>query len=173
MNSLDIQRRLILDRYHQTFVMKNYTPAGWFECDVFECTAAGYFREYEIKISRGDFKNDAGKAKEKWNFNETAKKFETTKLDTKHQQLAAGSVAGPVQFWFVYPEGLVTLDEVPAWAGAIEMIASVKLPYGAERRKAPRLHDKKVDDAIMKHARASCYWRMTRMLLKEKPEPDA
>ena len=175
MTAADIQRRLILDRYRQTFVLKNYTPAGWFECDVFEVTAAGYFREYEIKISRGDFKNDAAKAKSKFNFEQVdgRGRFVETRLDSKHQQLAANSTAGPVQFWFVYPEGLVKLDEVPLWAGVIEMnMNHGKLPYGVERRPAPRRHGQKIPQTTMDHARSSCYWRMTRLFLHEPQEPD-
>jgi hypothetical protein len=175
MTATDIQRRLILDRYHQTFVMKNYTPVGWFECDVFEVTAAGYWREYEIKISRGDFKNDALKAKEKWDYDwkdgrPIGKLYE---LPSKHEQLAANSTAGPVQFWFVYPEKLLTLDLIPPWAGAIEMLdTGGKLPYGVERRPAPRRHGQKIPQTTLDHARSSCYWRMTRMFLKEPPELD-
>jgi len=57
----DIQRALILPRYRQSTVMPNYTPRGWWECDVFELTKAEMFVEYEIKLSRADFRADRNK----------------------------------------------------------------------------------------------------------------
>lgn len=45
----------------------NYTPDGWWECDVWAVTRAGYGIEYEIKLSVHDFRADKQKAKRRWN----------------------------------------------------------------------------------------------------------
>ena len=41
--------------------MPNYTPRDWWECDVFCVSKAGYFTEYEIKLTAQDFRADAQK----------------------------------------------------------------------------------------------------------------
>ena len=58
MTARDIQRRLLFDLYRTSTVIPNYTPRRWWECDVWEITKAGYFREYEIKVSRADLLGD-------------------------------------------------------------------------------------------------------------------
>jgi hypothetical protein len=59
MNAREIQQRLIVERYRRGICVPNYTPKDWWECDVFELTPAGYFREYEIKMTVADFRADA------------------------------------------------------------------------------------------------------------------
>ena len=38
MTARDIQARLLVDRYKRSLCIPNYTPARWWECDVFEVT---------------------------------------------------------------------------------------------------------------------------------------
>ncbi len=78
---------------------------GYNECDLFRITQSDYVFEYEIKISRADFFADFKK-----------KTFGTL----KHDDLKAG-VGGyvPNRFFFVVPEGLVKISEVPPYAGLI------------------------------------------------------
>lgn len=172
MTAKDIQRALCRDLFQQSFVLPNYTPSNWFECDVFEVTAAGFFREYEIKVSRNDFKNDAKKKKHvsPW----VDQKFIEFK-GTKHKLLEARDVRGPVQFWFVVPRGLVRREEVPNWAGLIEAVEEKWEDLGKEHRHvslvrdvkpAPRLHDAKLESRIRTHANGCCYWRMHRLIIK-------
>ncbi len=181
MTAKDIQRRLCADLFQTSFIMPSYTPSDWFECDVFELTGRGYFREYEIKVSRGDFKQDALKAKTWWRYHREGHKFvtESGKHPTKHQLLSERSPFGPVQFWFVVPRGMVTRDELPEWAGLIEAEretwrgqtpeeharARVNLFHDGQR-PAPRLHDQKLDSKVRVHANGTCYWRMHRLLAK-------
>lgn len=58
MNENQIIQRIMAERYRRSTVCPRYTPTRWWECDVFELTEAGFFREYEVKISRGDFAAD-------------------------------------------------------------------------------------------------------------------
>lgn len=145
--------------YRRHFVLPNYTPAGWYECDVFEITKAGYFREYEVKLTRADFKADAEKRHNGWR----------AALTTKHE--AMGDPRGPSQFWFVTPKGLVTLDDVPAWAGLIILIdRGTDRPWHnrfgpLQVKAAPKLHRQKVGDDVRAHARGVTYWRYLNTLL--------
>lgn len=171
----DAIRAIIRERWRQHFCLHNYTPQGWWECDIFELTKSGYFREYEVKLTRGDFLRDAKKATERWVPVDVPGKgriFDRQVGDTKHELLAAGSVKGPTRFWFVVPEGLVKLEEVPTWAGLIEVTdsgdeSSAYWRYRAGTvKEAPQLHKTKCDSQIGIHARGICYYRMHDLLLK-------
>ena len=47
----EIITHLLRKRYRRNFAIPNYSPDGWWECDVFELTPAGTFREYEVKVT--------------------------------------------------------------------------------------------------------------------------
>lgn len=162
-------------RYRRNFCLPNYTPNGWWECDVFEITAAGFFREYEIKLTLGDFKADARKAHHTYSYNGGRMTRGATR--TKHSQLAAHDVKGPTQFWYVAPKGLLSAFDaaslnpecvVPEWAGLIELECK---SYGwttVLTKRAPRLHLYKVSDGLNLHARTIPYWRMHQLLLDKR-----
>lgn len=77
---------------------------GLHECDVFRITQSDFIIEYEIKISRADFFNDFKKGSE----------------GKKHNNLSAGTGSHvPNRFFFVVPENLVSINEVPEYAGLI------------------------------------------------------
>lgn len=76
-----------------------------YEMDVFMLKSTGYIYEYEIKISRSDFKADFNKKR-------------CYKSDTKHVEISAGKRSCN-RFYFVVPEGLITIDECPKYAGLI------------------------------------------------------
>lgn len=161
MNARLIQRRLMMDFGKRSFVIPNYTPARWFESDIFEITKAGYFREYEVKMTRADFKADALKYSQKGN---------------KHWMLLNGSVDGPTEFYFVCPEGLIDRSEIPSWAGffVARPLTSGKAIYVQRLIKAPRLHRKKLDSEIERHAHGVCYWRYVDLWMrKANLQPDA
>ena len=165
MTAKDIQRRLLVERYRRSFVLSNYTPKDWWECDVFEITDAGYFREYEIKLSAGDFKADAKKEKRGWDYDHLTRKVTNPLIGGKHEMLANGDTRGPSAFSFVIPEGLIPIESIPAWAGLItaHWIPSHNAPWNVRLtivRNPPRLHDGKLSDKISEHARGVCYYRM-------------
>lgn len=171
MTCRDIQRRIIWDQYRRSFVLPNYTPRRWFECDVFEVTEAGYFREYEIKMTRADFRADAAKTKD------VNPRFEAGQIvrDTigKHNLLSLRDAAGPTRFWFVTPKDLVTPLEVPEWAGLIYARQTEPKPEWQTIhstiltliKSAPKLHGAKCDAKVIEHSRGICYWRMHGLLL--------
>lgn len=155
MSTWGITLSLMRPRLARNFVLPRFTPQGWWECDVFELTPSGYFREYEIKMSRGDFLADARKANDGV---------------TKHQRMRSND--GPTRFWYVVPWGLVDSMEVPLWAGLIYMRdrgEGHRAQYRwseSEQRPAPTLHRAKSNPETEQKARVACYWRLHERYLK-------
>lgn len=152
------------DRWRRTTLMPHYTPKDWWECDIFELTPSGYFREYEAKTTRSDFFADARKSRKIKRIN---------KMENKHELLAGRDPRGPVQFWFVTPVGLVQPEEVPEWAGLIEVKDTGRSDYSIywprhvphEVVVAPRLHNKKAYPRVKDQVLKNCYYRMHNMLV--------
>ena len=168
MTAYDIARAIMSNRWRRSFVLPCYTPRGWWECDVFELTAAGYFREYEIKLSVADFRADAGK---KWFGTYRYENGQRVEMPgrKKHDLLAEGSPKGPTRFWFVTPSGLLAPEQVPEWAGLMEAAhrtdrLGAQWISLAEVRPAPQLHREKPGDDRVRHARGVCYWRMHELM---------
>lgn len=151
-----IQRRLYWDFYGaSSIVMPNFTPPRWYECDFFRVTRAGFFYEYEIKLSRSDFLADRKKHDAKFSRNGWPPHRWS---EPKYLALGAGDTDGPVCFHYVVPESLTTkiISDLPEWAGLIEMRRSLRVV-----KKAPRLHSKKVSPSYIRYARhvsVSRYW---------------
>lgn len=80
---------------------------GHFEADILEITKSGYSYEYEVKVSRSDFKKDLLKRKQ------TLGGLNVL----KHLQLKIGNHVN--YFSYVVPEGLISIGEVPEFAGLI------------------------------------------------------
>lgn len=167
MNERDVQRWIWQDRWNTMALMvPNYTPDGWFECDMFAVTKAGYFYEYEIKLTKADLRADMKKRKS--GTYKTLRVAGEVRLNhvagrQKHTMLAEGDERGPSVFFYVVPVDLVGARAVPSWAGLI---------YVGERgglhgyhgllsvvRQAPRRHQTKVARKIVDHARGVCYHR--------------
>jgi len=160
MNAQAIQRAIIRERYARNTTLPNYTPRNWFECDVFEVTAAGYFVEYEVKLSKSDFRADADKAKRHYDQDWNAS------LERKHDLLAVSDARGPSRFYFVTPENLIAEQELPPWAGLIIAHQGSRNVYLHTRRPAPQLHRIKLEDERFQSAMTTCYWRFLRLYLK-------
>jgi hypothetical protein len=152
---------IMRDLKARSFCLPRYTPTKWWECDVFELTGSGYFREYEIKMSVADFKADAEKSHDygriPWGTPSDIRK--------KHDLLAAGDTRGPVEFSFVTPKGLLTPEMIPQWAGLIELVDRGEGHRPTHRWsavtivRAPRLHTTKANPKIHPNALGNCYYR--------------
>jgi len=144
LTSFAIQNRLFetLQRKGHEIICPNYTPAHWFESDVFSITSAGYSVEHEIKLTVQDFERDALKGD-----------------GSKHRRLAAGDPHGPKYFWFVVPEGMETKITVPEWAGLKMAVVYGRSIRTRIAKKAPALHSVKVDSKVLDHVRGIFYWR--------------
>jgi hypothetical protein len=159
MTEWDIQNAIFRDYHTAHFLIcPNYSPAGWHECDVFSVTKAGYMNEYEIKLTKADFKKDAGKMeREKFTWSGPV-----TNRSTKHQRLAIGDPQGPARFFFVLPVGIVDDVDVPEFAGIIRASAHPKSGriHLEKTREAKRLHEQKVSQLVADHVKGVFYWRL-------------
>jgi hypothetical protein len=157
--AVEILKRLIFKRSRRSFVMPNFTPCGWFECDLWEVTKPGYGVEYEVKVSRGDFFADA--SKQCW-----VRVDGKRQPRVKHYDLRDRLPHAPSRFYFVVPAGLVRLDEIPEWAGLIE-IDRTDRGHVSERlaKAAPKLHGKKVDPSVIERAKVNAYYRYIQVAL--------
>lgn len=145
-------------------IMQNYTPREWWECDVFQLTKAGYFNEFEIKVSLSDLRNDCKKEHKIWGVNFVDKsnpQFVVNRVRNKHVCLREKDLKGPSMYWYVTPVGLVTPDEIPDWAGLMEV--GYRFPGGpiihTVVKSAPRLHREKFSDNRMNAVNQSAYGR--------------
>ena len=131
-------------------------------------TRSGYIYEFEIKISRADFKNDFKHKKDKHIILEGPEKYPDKYLPKYYERLEESRKSGgraeeyfhkwadenslylvsahkrPNYFYYATPPDLIKEDEVPKYAGLVYVnqwggISIVK--------KAPCLHKEKIDDA--------------------------
>lgn len=104
------------------FFLRNMYVFGW-ESDVLVLTNSSYWYEIEIKISRADFHNDQKHKSQKFNF--------MADEDTRNK---------PNYFYYAVPEGMISPDEVPSFAGLIYMHRSRPEVI----KKAPKIHKEKI-----------------------------
>ena len=105
-------------------VMSNTFPAGYrFECDLLLVKKSLYWTEYEIKTSVADFRKD---------FQKQIKGYyhgpgEQWPVRNKHEFLSGDGqnrrdgkpIPKPKQFYFVMPEGIVGIEDIPSHCGLI------------------------------------------------------
>lgn len=159
MTEKKIQEYLFTNSGRRYSVMvPNYTPSHWFECDLFAVSRAGLFHEYEIKVTVSDFKADRQKRRPRTWRRENGQRIEIPG-ETKHALLTARSTDGPSRFYYIVPEGLIELKDVPEFAG-LQYFCQARNYYGLRIiRRAPTLHSNGVDDKIVRHALSVCYYR--------------
>jgi len=101
-----------LEERKRTLILPNFTPFHWHECDLFSITKALYFHEIEIKVSRSDFRADFNKLDK-----HRVLSSEHTGRDWFGQPLSAAKF--PRTFCYACPAEMLTVDDVPAYAGLI------------------------------------------------------
>lgn len=150
----------------------NYTPLGWWECDLFTVTPADMFVEYEIKLTRADFFHDQEKKPQDWK--SRMREARGDEVLTKHARLERKDTQGPSRFFFVTPKGLLKPEEIPPWAGLIEIDRAGSPRYGfrwsaGECKKAPQLHRDKVNPKVVEHCHSVFYYRFWNLRRKFWP----
>lgn len=143
--------RLRLHRQHDHIVVPN-VHAPW-ECDMLTITRAGYAHEFEIKVSRSDFLADF--KKEKHSLYESGASRLKPSWHTNHPGLEI-----PGRFWFVTMEGIVKTEDIPAYAGWIEVRPG---GYLKEIKRAPQVHREKASEAYRikaLHSMMFRYWQL-------------
>ena len=131
----------------------NFRAVDWFEADVWAVSKHDMAWEFEIKVSRADFRKDASKAP--GSIFVPGHRTRRTTLDSKYARLASGDWHGPNNFVYVAPAGVIPVDEVPAWAGLWEF------GDGLLRRvlKSQRLHKVPVPREELARAKTCIYHR--------------
>lgn len=132
------------------YVCSNIKIHGW-EMDVLAITEAGIVNEFEVKVSRADF-------------------FADFKKETKHQffqGMATGDLSYlkatiPNKFYYAVPKNLVSVNEVPDYAGLIYFTKYKLKDFPGKEfiefeyaKKAPYIHKNKApNEMILKICRA-------------------
>ncbi len=145
-------------------VAPNFTPAEWFECDMFSVSKSGYWAEHEIKLSVSDFRADAEKVSYFYRprrEDEPGPFSQVRDMVIKHDMLAACDIRGPSLFWYVMPEEVAKAVVIPAWAGL--KIARPDRYRMVVAKQAPRLHKQPASGKLIEQARIALYWRYWRM----------
>jgi len=188
MNERAIQNALFDNLRQKGYLLccPNYTPAKWFECDLFAVTKAERFVEFEIKVSVSDFKADARKGPSErdkqyfGSFSPDSKTFQNFDPRGKHERLGASDERGPSRFFYVVPAGLLAVEDMPIWAGLIYAEIPESRHFvtnGLIRlrtvKEAPHLHRAKACPRVVQHMASVMYWRYwnLRQGLKEEALP--
>ncbi len=135
-------------------IIPNCCPVRWFECDILAITKAKYMYEYEIKLTINDFKADAKKVMKDWR-----SWSEERGWKPKHERLFTGDVNGPSRFWFMVPDGLIPISDVPEFAGLIYLTNYKDCVGFTEQKRAPRLHRTKMCERTLDQIRERLYYR--------------
>ena len=111
------------------------------ECDLWCLRKSGLYDEIEVKVSKADFRIDERKTIMTENVN--AKGWKDKWIDkSKREANVDGELAN--YFWYAFPKGLVDHDDVPEWAGIMEIDPDTM--RAREIRMPKRLHGTKLTD---------------------------
>lgn len=147
------------------YVIENLYVFKW-ESDKLIETRSGLMYEYEIKVSRSDYKNDFKNKKDKHvilegkeehipSYEEYKERFKYYGGDISDEYYRTENFKKPNYFYYAVPEGMIDASEVPSYAGLIYV-----LPEGKHETKdgmwcstgiytvkqAPKLHNIKYTD---------------------------
>lgn len=186
-----IQRRLNYFFASWKYNVDGLYVFGW-ESDKLIWTKAGYIYEFEIKISRADFRNDFKHKGEKHLvlastiakeqqaniqlslFEDTKKKFPHWSEESVRRHCDIDSIVEgkrmPNYFYYAVPEGLIQPDEVPPYAGLIWILKEYRMEAQGYviKRQAPCLHKTKYKDGELNLSEKFYYnWQSDRRLRKE------
>ncbi len=173
-----IQTALLHQYNKQQYHLLNSYIYNW-ESDYFHLNKTGYSVEIEIKISRSDFRADFKKEKHKL-FNSLGEEIienrgsynrhiDLSSMSQWYQNLDSNEKKYlkpfflPNRFYFCTPKGLLRLDELPEYAGLIEV--DEKHPYTAKKiKEAKLLHKSKQDlsDILLE----KFYWKYINLIKK-------
>ena len=158
----DIIDEWIKHSNHYTFPN---TYIGHYEADLIEITKSGYAYEYEVKLSRSDFKADA---KKKW-----VSALHKTTINVKAELLEQGKRVN--YFYYVVPRDMISVEEIPDYAGLIYVNVSDYVKRNGDPnisfsmiRGATRLTKEKLGDKILNKSFMSTYYKFHRLRTRIK-----
>ena len=136
--SKNIESSLCMYLYEKTHspISTHFNGLGE-ECDVISISKSDYIYEYEVKISKSDFKRDFIKKKHSNIINEKFTK--TIKGDI--------NFIIPNYFNYVVPRDLISIDDIPEYAGLIYFNEDMTFDI---IKKAPLLHKTKASSSFIR-----------------------
>ena len=171
----ELTERSIQKRLDHFFATHKYKADGLYvfewESDKLIWTKSGYIYEFEIKISRADFKNDFKHKKDKhiilkgptkeeqlmpsfyesyeWNKHLYASIDECKAHLKPNDRHYIANHRRPNYFYYAVPTGMLEPDEVPPYAGLIYIDSEYRFVSQSFRivKEAPQLHKQKYTDA--------------------------
>lgn len=172
METVKLTEQIICERLHQRYHDARYKLSNAFifrhnwESDFFIQNRGGYCYEFEVKISRSDFFNDKKKT-DKHSILSTGKYQTKGTLSTYNRTLNLWEQEEkvseyehemrPNKFFYVVPEGLITADELPPYAGLIycpkdhwQSVVTIK--------EAPFIHKEKLNVEKVLCSKFYHYW---------------
>lgn len=151
----------------QKYVLENLYVFRW-ESDKFIETRSGLIYEFEIKVTRSDFKNDfkkedkhvilEGKKEYIPAYDKVLDRWKT--MNDKYYRTE--NFKKPNYFYYAVPEGMLTKDEVPEYAGLIYVLPEPEDGRWVDKdgrwcgngfyvvKNAPKLHNTKYTDDDLK-----------------------
>lgn len=134
--SKNIDSMLIMNLYEKGHspISSHCCICGLSECDVISISKADFIYEYEVKISKSDFKADFKKNKHK------------LMMERKSVNESKNYYYIPNYFYFVVPENLISLEDIPEYAGLMYIINDKFIQI----KKAPLLHKTKASAAFIR-----------------------
>lgn len=136
------------------YVLENLYVFSW-ESDKLIETRSGLIYEFEIKVSKADFKNDFKKKNKhvilegKETHIPTFDGLEPKYKERYEKNYLVSHFKKPNYFYYAVPEGMIDKEDVPEYAGLIYVIpddGEFKFNYLKLVKMAPKLHDTKYTD---------------------------
>lgn len=145
--SKNIEASLVMHLYEKQHspITTHFTGYGLSECDVISISKSNYIYEHEVKISRSDFKADFKKEKHKLM---TERKSIKERLIKENNQMVRDIwYLTSNYFYFVVPDGLISIEEIPEYAGLIYVSENLEFNI---IKKAPLIHKEKASSRFIR-----------------------
>lgn len=168
MTEAEMQDRLALFVSQQSdlLMVPNVGALGTGVRDLLRVTKDGRVWEYEIKISKADYRRDTGKLAHVYMQSAWQKLGDLFSEPVRTKGVGKGYLFCPHRFYYAVPEGLLEGEEVPEYAGIIEVGQFVQ-----QVRPAKLLHEestpKRTLHYLMRGQRLR-YWQSRRDLADSK-----
>lgn len=183
-----IQKRLdgFFAESTKKYVLENLFVFRW-ESDKLIETRSGLIYEFEIKVSKSDFKNDFKNKKDKHVILEGTQEFLPcyTEIENKYgdyykEHYKTSRYKKPNYFYYAVPEGLVEESEIPPYAGLIYVVPDNFVSKDGKYiwsgyyivKQAPKIHGEKYSDDELKLGERFYYnmlnWKTKYREMKEK-----
>ena len=135
----DIEASLVMNLYEKGHspISTHAAVYGLQECDVISISKSDFIYEYEVKISKSDFKADFKKPKH--TLIKESKFIKESKSETLYLV--------PNYFYFVVPENLISIDDIPEYAGLIYITEQQTFNI---IKKAPIIHKTKASKEFIR-----------------------